>query len=102
VRALDPRVVDAVVATIAGLLPPPPIDEHPLGCHRPIVDDMSRCTGLPIRRELACAWENAGRLVGVGQATLGRRSDEWIAANVFDLPAEWGHRRRRPPPCCST
>ena len=36
---------------------------------------------------MGCSWVDAGRLVGVGQATL-RRRDAWIAADVFDLLAE--------------
>ena len=87
-RALDPRVVDAVWAAVAGLLPPPPVDEHPLGCHRPRIDDKTCFTGILIRLALGCSWVDAGRLVGVGQATLRRRRDEWIEAQVFDLLAD--------------
>ena len=87
-RALDPRVVDAVWAAIAGLLPPPPVDEHPLGCHRPRIDDKTCFTGILIRLVVGCSWVDAGRLVGVGQATLRRRRDAWIAAQVFDRLAD--------------
>ena len=87
-RALDPRVVDAVWTAVAGLLPPPPIDEHPLGCHRPRIDDKTCFTGLLYRLVFGCSWVDAGRLVGVGQATLRRRRDEWLAAGVFDRLVE--------------
>ena len=87
-RALDPRVVDAVWTAVAGLLPPPPVDEHPLGCHRPRIDDKTCFTGILVRLVVGCSWVDAGRLVGVGQATLRRRRDEWIAANVFDRLAD--------------
>jgi transposase len=83
-RALAPRVIDTVWTAVAGLLPPPPVDDHPLGCHRPRIADKVCFTGILYRLALGCSWVDAGRLVGVGQATLRRRRDEWIAAGVFD------------------
>jgi transposase len=83
-RALAPRVIEAVWTAVAGLLPPPPVDDHPLGCHRPRIADKVCFTGILYRLALGCSWVDAGRLVGVGQATLRRRRDEWIAAGVFD------------------
>lgn len=83
-KALDPRVIDTVWAAVAGLVPRPPVDEHPLGCHRPRIDDKICFVGLVYRLALGCSWVDAGRLVGVGQATLRRRRDVWIAAGVFD------------------
>jgi len=87
VRALEPRVIDAVFAAVEGLLPPRPVDEHPLGCHRPRIDDKVCFTGIVYRLALGCSWVDAGRLVGIGQATLRRRRDEWIEAGVFDALA---------------
>jgi len=84
VRALDPRVIDAVFVAVEGLLPPRPPDDHPLGCHRPRIDDRTCFTGIVYRLALGCSWVDAGRLVGAGQATLRRRRNEWIAAGVFD------------------
>lgn len=86
-RALEPRVIDAVWAAVAGLLPPPPVDGHPLGCHRPRIADRVCFTGILYRLALGCSWVDAGRMVGVGQATLRRRRDEWLAAGVFDAVA---------------
>ena len=83
-RALDPRVIDAVWAAVEPLLPPPPVAEHPLGCHRPRIADRTCFVGILYRLALGCSWVDAGRLVGVGQATLRRRRDEWIAARVFE------------------
>jgi hypothetical protein len=45
-------------------------------------------TGIVYRLALGCSWVDAGRLVGVGQATLRRRRDEWIAAGIFDALIE--------------
>ena len=87
VRALQPRVIDAVFAAVEALLPPPPIDEHPLGCHRPRIDDKICFTGLIYRLALGCSWVDAGRLAGVSDATLRRRRNDWIAAGVFDALA---------------
>ena len=87
-RALDPRVIEAVWQTVEPLLPPPPVDEHPLGCHRPRIADRVCFTGMLYRLVLGCSWVDAGRLVGVGQATLRRRRDDWIAAGVFDEVAD--------------
>lgn len=44
-QALHPRVVDAVWAAVEELLPPV-VDDHPLGCHRPRVDDPVCFTGI--------------------------------------------------------
>ena len=83
-RALQPRVIDAVWTAVEALLPPAPPDDHPLGCHRPRIDDKVCFTGLLYRLAFGCSWVDAGRLVDVGQATLRRRRDAWIAAGVFD------------------
>jgi hypothetical protein len=39
-------VIDTVFTAVEGLLPPPPIDEHPLGCHRPRINDKICFTRL--------------------------------------------------------
>jgi transposase len=88
VRALDPRVIDAVYAAVEALLPVRAPDTHPLGCHRPRIADKVCFTGIVYRLALGCSWVDAARLVGVGQATLRRRRDEWIAAGVFDALVE--------------
>jgi transposase len=88
VRALDPRVIEAVWQTVEPLLPRPPVDEHPLGCHRPRIADRTCFTGILYRLVLGCSWVDAGRLVGVGQATLRRRRHDWVAAGVFDELAD--------------
>jgi transposase len=93
-RALEPEVVDAVWAAIEPLLPPPPPDKHPLGCHRPRVADRVCFEAILIRLVVGCAWVDAERLAGnrVSDTTLRGRRDEWIAGGVFDaLAAEALH-----------
>ena len=87
-RALDPRVIEAVWQAARPRLPPAPPDGHPLGCHRPRIADKVCFTGLVYRLALGCSWVDAARLVGVSDITLRRRRDDWIAAGVFDALAE--------------
>jgi transposase len=90
-RALDPEVVDAVWAAVEPLLPPPAVDEHPLGCHRRRVPDRVCFEAILIRLTTGCAWVDVERLVAnaVSDTTLRARRDDWIAAGVFDrLAAE--------------
>lgn len=81
--ALEPRVVDAVWAAVGPRLPQRPKITHPLGCHRPRVSDRKCFLGILIRLVTGCSWDVAGRLSGVGETTLRRRRDEWLAAGVF-------------------
>ena len=68
----------------------------------PRIDDKTCFTGMVYRLTFGCSWEDAGMLVGVSQATLRRRRDEWIRVGLFDrLAAEAvdglrPHRRPRP------
>ena len=82
--ALDQRVFDPVWSSIEPLLPPPPVDMHPLGCHRPRVADKQCLWGIVVRLVTGCSWVVAGRLVGVGATTLRRRRTLWLRAGVFD------------------
>ncbi|MEX2620717.1 MAG: IS5 family transposase [Egibacteraceae bacterium] len=82
-QALHPRVVDAVWAAVEGLLPLP-VDDHPLGCHRPRIHDRICFEGIVYRLVLGCSWTTAARLLKTSATTLRRRRDEWIAAGVFD------------------
>jgi transposase len=87
-RALEPRVMDAVWAAVAPLLPTV-VDEHPLGCHRRRVADRVCFQGIVIRLVTGCAWVDVERLLGgvVSDTTLRARRDEWIAAGVFEALA---------------
>lgn len=85
-RALDREVVDAVWAAIEPRLPTGPVDDHPLGCHRPRIDDRICFEGILVRLVTGCSWVDAERLTGnkVSDTTMRARRDEWVAAGVFD------------------
>lgn len=85
--ALDPLVFAPVWETAQSLLPKV-VDEHPLGCHRPRVDDQKCFFGIVARLVTGCSWKVAARLAGVGATTLRRRRSEWLRAGVFTRLAE--------------
>lgn len=86
--ALHPRVVDAVWAAVEPLLPEPPLDLHPLGCHRPRRSDRDCFEAILFRLVTGCSWDVAGRLGLGSETTLRRRRDEWVDAAVFENLAE--------------
>jgi len=88
-RALDPEVFDAVWAEVEPLLPAP-IDDHPLGCHRPRIPDRLCLFAMLVRLVTGCSWVDAERLTGgvVSDTTLRARRDEWEQAGIFDQLAE--------------
>ena len=88
-RALDPEVVDAVWTAVKAQLPPPPRDEHPLGCHRRRVPDRVCFEAILLRLTTGCSWVDAERLVGgrASDTTIRARRDEWVVAGVFDALA---------------
>lgn len=87
-RALDPEVLDTVWAAIEPLVPVP-VDEHPLGCHRPRASSRHCFEVMLVRLATGCSWEDAERLCGnvVSDTTVRQRRDEWTAAGVFDAIA---------------
>jgi transposase len=82
--ALEPRVVEAVWQAVEPRLPERPEPVHPLGCHRRRVAERQCFVGILIRLVTGCSWDVTGCLSGVGETTLRRRRDEWVAARVFD------------------
>lgn len=84
-RAFDPEVGDAVWQALEPLVPVP-VDDHPLGCHRPRIPDRVCFQGILIRLVTGCAWVDVEALLDgqVSDTTLRSRRDEWIAAGVFD------------------
>jgi transposase len=81
--ALHPRVVTVLWAAIQPRLPVP-VDDHPLGCHRPRRNDRGCFEAILFRLVTGCSWDVAGRLGKGSETTLRRRRDEWWAAGVFD------------------
>lgn len=90
--ALHPRTVDAVWAAVEPLLPEPPVDLHPLGCHSPRRSDRDCFEAMLFRLATGCSWDVAGRLGKDSETTLRRRRDEWIDAGVFEALAEEAQR----------
>ena len=86
--ALSPRVVDVVWAAVEPLISQRPATNHPLGCHRPRIDDRLCFEAILFRLVTGCSWDVAGRLGKGSETTLRNRRDEWIAAGVFDALVE--------------
>ena len=83
-------MVDAVWAAVEPLLPPSPIDEHPLGCHRPRVPDRVCFQGILVRLLTGSAWVDGEALMGnrVSDTTLRDRRDQCVRPGVFDRLAD--------------
>ena len=84
-RALEREVVDAVWAAVESLLPARE-DGHPLGCHRPRVDDRLCFRGILIRLVTGASWVDIEAILDhrVSDTTLRARRDEWIEAGIFE------------------
>ena len=88
-RAFDSELVDAVWSAVDPLLRTV-TDARPLGCHRPRISDRVCFEGILMRLGTGCSWVDgraSGRRPGL-RHHLGSRRDEWIAAGVFDRPAD--------------
>jgi transposase len=88
-RALDPQVIAPVWAAVQALIPVP-VDQHPLGCHRPRIPDRECFQVMLVRLVTGCSWEDAERLCDhhVSDTTVRTRRDAWIQAGVFDTLVE--------------
>ena len=65
------------------VLLPPPVDDHPLGCHRPRIADRIIFDKLVQVLVFGCAyWRIADQTCSA--STLRRRRDDWIAAGVME------------------
>ena len=84
-RALDPEVRDVVWRAVEPLIPVP-VDNHPLGCHRPRASDRDCFDVMVVRLATGCSWEDAERLCGkkVSDTTVRARRDEWIRLGILD------------------
>jgi len=75
------RISDALWERIAPLIPPG--KPHPLGCHRPRVDDRRVMDAVFFVLRTGCQW-NALSATGIcSSSTAHRRFQEWEAAGVF-------------------
>ncbi len=73
---------DALWERIQPLLPPPP--PHPLGCHRPRVDDRRAMDAIFFVLRTGCQW-NALRATGICSSSAAhRRFQAWTQAGVFE------------------
>jgi len=77
----DWRMPDELGETIRPLLPAR--KPHPLGCHRPRVDDRAAMDAIFFRLRTGCQW-NALNVTGIcSSSSAHRRFQEWTAAGVF-------------------
>jgi putative transposase len=78
----DPwRIPDTLWVRIEPLLPARP--PHPLGCHRPRVDDRRAMDAIFFVLRTGCQW-NALNATGIcSSSSAHRRFQEWTAAGVF-------------------
>ena len=72
---------DELWEQIQPLLPPPP--SHPLGCHKPRVDNRAAMNAIFYRLRTGCQW-NALNATGIcSSSSAHRRFQEWTVAGVF-------------------
>ena len=77
----DWRIPDALWERIVPLLPPR--KPHPLGCHRPRVDDRKAMDAIFFVLRTGCQW-NALNATGIcSSSSAHRRFQEWTEADVF-------------------
>jgi len=83
----DWRLPDELWERIQPLLPPR--KPHPLGCHRPRVDDRQAMDAIFFVLRTGCQW-NALKETGIcSSSSAHRRFQEWTEADVFF--ALWAH-----------
>lgn len=84
------RIPDALWERIAPLLPSR--KPHPLGCHRPRVDDRKAMDAIFFVLRTGCQW-NALNETGIcSSSSAHRRFQEWVEADVFVALWEQGLR----------
>ena len=77
------RISDALWEVMEPILPVPK-DKHPLGCHRPRVDNRNAMNGVLFVLRTGCQW-NALRGTGIcSSSSTHRRFLEWTEAGVFE------------------
>jgi transposase len=77
----DWRIPDELWERIVPLLPPR--KPHPLGCHRPRVDDRKAMDAIFFVRRTDCQWGALDASGLCSHSAAHRRFQEWIEADVF-------------------
>ena len=77
----DWRMPDELWAHIQPLLPPRKL--HPLGCHRPRVDDRKAMDGIFFVLRTGCQWNALNPTDICSSSSAHRRFQEWAEAGVF-------------------
>ncbi len=80
--ALPSCLLDPLREQFLALLPPH-VDEHPLGCHRPRIDDAVVFDKLIEALVFDAGYEPIAD-AGCSATTMRRRRDEWIRLGIFD------------------
>ena len=77
----DWRIPDELWARIEPLLPPR--KPHPLGCHRPRVDDRKAMDAIFFVLRTGCQWNALNKTHICSSSSAHRRFQEWVEADVF-------------------
>ena len=80
--AVPSCILDPLREQFLALLPPH-VDEHPLGCHRPRIDDAVVFDKLVEALVFGAGYERIAD-AACSATTLRRRRDEWIRLGIFD------------------
>ncbi len=77
----DWRLPDALWERLEPLLPPP--KPHPLGCHRPRVENRKAMDAIFFVLRTGCQWNALNETGLCSSSSAHRRFQEWTAAGVF-------------------
>ena len=77
----DWRIPDELWERIVPLLPPR--KPHPLGCHRPRVDDRQAMDAIFFVLRTGCQWQALNETGICSSSSAHRRFQEWTEADVF-------------------
>ena len=77
----DWRIPDALWERIEPLLPAR--KPHPLGCHRPRVDDRKAMDAILFVLRTGCQWNALNETQICSSSSAHRRFQEWVQADVF-------------------
>src|ERR1700720_1938627 len=75
------HIPDALWERIVPLLPPR--KPHPLGCHRPRVDDRKAMDAIFCVLRTGCQWNARNETHSCSRSSAHRRVQEWVEAEVF-------------------